>query len=268
MDYKEKYLNGLKEARKTLDSLDENYRCHELTKDDIRVIYSRLFPELAESEDERIRKELIFFLKKEIPQCSIKEHADKLKAFVSYLEKQKEPQAVDISANFDKAEKEKTEFVSGKLFIKCVKSFSDFKAGEYYWLEYIGDDEYNGRSDNILGATYHITPGMLYTCFIQVDGISEGHKFNVGDKVTDGEDIFTISVIGRDCYWVAEHDCLTIPFTYEYRWEKMSDIHWKPTQKQLESIKYLLDKNMPWLSPFAADAREDLRDVYEKMLRL
>jgi len=43
-----------------------------------------------ESEDERIRKELIFFLNEEILQCSIKEHADKLKEFVSYLEKQKE----------------------------------------------------------------------------------------------------------------------------------------------------------------------------------
>ena len=41
-------------------------------------------------EDESIRKELIFFLKEEIPQCSIKEHADKLKEFVSYLEKQKD----------------------------------------------------------------------------------------------------------------------------------------------------------------------------------
>ena len=95
MDYKEKYLKGLERAKKTLDSLDENYRCHELTKDDIRIIYSRLFPELAESEDERIRKELIFFLKKEIPQCSIKEHADKLNTFVSYLEKQKEQKQID-----------------------------------------------------------------------------------------------------------------------------------------------------------------------------
>lgn len=53
------------------------------------------FPELKESEDEKIRKELIFFLKEEIPQCSIKEHADKLKEFVSYLEKQKEQKPAD-----------------------------------------------------------------------------------------------------------------------------------------------------------------------------
>lgn len=52
------------------------------------------------SEDERIRKELIFFLKEEIPQCSIKEHADKLKEFVAYLEKQKEqkPEHFELEA--------------------------------------------------------------------------------------------------------------------------------------------------------------------------
>ena len=164
MDYKEKYLKGLEEAKKTLDSLDENYRCHELTKDDIRVIYSRLFPELAESEDERIRKELIFFLKKEIPQCSIKEHADKLKAFVSYLESLKEPKAVDISANFEKAEKEKKDFVTNE-FIRCIKKVEGFNEGEAYWLEYIGDDTYVGRSDNVLNSTFNITPKELFTHF-------------------------------------------------------------------------------------------------------
>lgn len=233
MDYKEKYLKGLERAKKTLDSLDENYRCHELTKDDIRSIYSRLFPELAESEDERIRKELIFFLEEEIPQCSIKEHADKLKAFVSYLEKQKEqkqidnpntqniiksfvdsmspdesltgiehdlalyaqllahykaiksdvqynnalkgfaiavkeslkePKAVDTSVNFEKAEKEKKDFVTSD-FIRCIKKVKGFNEGEAYWLEYIGDDTYVGRSDNVLNSTFNITPKELFTHF-------------------------------------------------------------------------------------------------------
>lgn len=49
-----------------------------------------IFPELAESEDERIRKELIFYFQEEIPQCSIQEHADKMKEFIAWLEKQGE----------------------------------------------------------------------------------------------------------------------------------------------------------------------------------
>ena len=38
---------------------------------------------------------MIFFLQEEISQCSIKEHADKLKEFVSYLEKQQEQKPVE-----------------------------------------------------------------------------------------------------------------------------------------------------------------------------
>ena len=40
-----------------------------------------------ESEDERIRKELIFYFQEEIPQCSIQEHADKMKEFISWLKR-------------------------------------------------------------------------------------------------------------------------------------------------------------------------------------
>ena len=57
------------------------------------------FPELKESEDERIRKELIFFFESEIPQCSIPEHAEKMKQFIAYLERQKEPLTAEEKMN-------------------------------------------------------------------------------------------------------------------------------------------------------------------------
>lgn len=47
-----------------------------------------IFPELAESEDERIRKEMIFYFTEEIPQCSIQEHSDKMREFISWLKRQ------------------------------------------------------------------------------------------------------------------------------------------------------------------------------------
>ena len=50
-----------------------------------------IFPELRESENERIRKEMIFYFQEEIPQCSIKEHADKMREFITWLEKKGEP---------------------------------------------------------------------------------------------------------------------------------------------------------------------------------
>ena len=50
-----------------------------------KVVFSQ-----KESEDEKIRKEMIFYFQEEIHLCSIQEHADKMKEFVAYLEKQKE----------------------------------------------------------------------------------------------------------------------------------------------------------------------------------
>jgi hypothetical protein len=47
-----------------------------------------IFPELKESEDEKIRKEMIFYFTEEIPQCSIQEHSDKMREFISWLKRQ------------------------------------------------------------------------------------------------------------------------------------------------------------------------------------
>ena len=66
-----------------------------------REALETLVPELADSEDEKMRKELIFFLKEEVPMCSIKEHAEKLKKFVSYLERQKEQKPAEWSKEDD-----------------------------------------------------------------------------------------------------------------------------------------------------------------------
>ena len=81
------YDEALERARRIKNG-EDNWGYCDLTE--IIPALEEIFPELRESEDERTRKELIFFLKEEIPQCSIKEHADKLKKFVAYLEKQKE----------------------------------------------------------------------------------------------------------------------------------------------------------------------------------
>lgn len=122
-----------------------------------------IFPELKESEDEKIRKVLIDYFKryKEHEECGIKTfYGIPTDDILAWLEKQDKKELV----NFDEAEKEKSDFV-GDGFIKCFANFLDFKEGETYWLEYIGDDKYNVRSDNLLGKTYHITPYQLYTVF-------------------------------------------------------------------------------------------------------
>ena len=79
------------------------------------------------------------------------------------------------SVNFEEAEKEKSDFVSGK-FIQCRKSFNKFKEDNSYWLEYIGDDTYIGRSDNILNQKFHITPRQLYRLFSQEHCIKNNNE--------------------------------------------------------------------------------------------
>lgn len=71
-----------------------------------------------------------------------------------------------IYTNSELADKEKNDFVSGQ-FLQCKLSFDEFKEGEHYWLEYVGDDMYVGRSDNILNQKFHITPRQLFTLFSQ-----------------------------------------------------------------------------------------------------
>lgn len=78
----------------------------------------------------------------------------------AWLEKQEE---ID-KESYEIAEKEKYDFVSGQ-FIECRKSFNDFKEDNSYWVEYIGNDTYIGRSDNILNQKFHITPRQLFTLF-------------------------------------------------------------------------------------------------------
>lgn len=67
-------------------------------------------------------------------------------------------------------EKEKENFVSGKHLI-CLLYFNIFKKGQSYCLEYIGNDTYIGRSDNILNEKVTIEP-------FQLDYFIESYKFN------------------------------------------------------------------------------------------
>ena len=127
-----------------------------------------IFPELKESEDERIRKAIIEFF--ELQDDNTTYSFIPKKDIITWLEKQDKH-----LENYDEAEKEKADFV-GDGFIECHADFLDFKEGNTYWLEYIGDDKYNVRSDNLLGKTYHITPCQLYTVFKKLTWLEKQSK--------------------------------------------------------------------------------------------
>lgn len=160
------------------------FNCKATDREPGTSICEYIFPEIKESEDDRIRKEIMNHLQYFAKYYN--ESVPNVYKWLHWIEKQGEKHL----ENYDEAEKEKSDFV-GDGFIKCSANFLDFKEGETYWLEYIGDDMYNVRSDNLLGKTYHITPCQLYTVFKKLtwiekkgdDNPSIESKFHEGDLV-------------------------------------------------------------------------------------
>ena len=136
----------------------------------------QIFPELKESEDKQIRKALISILKSDFEKDTTI-YDISVGDIITWLEKQGE---MDMKS-YKAAEDEKREFV-GDGFIKCYADFQDFKEGETYWLEYVGNDNYNVRSDNLLGKTYHITPCQLYTIFKKMTWLEKQGEKKPADK--------------------------------------------------------------------------------------
>jgi hypothetical protein len=83
MDYKEKYNAALERARQFIE--------HPLQEDSANIV-EYIFPELADSEDERIRKEIIDFLELSHPQFVGKRDHEK---WIAWLEKQGKQKPAD-----------------------------------------------------------------------------------------------------------------------------------------------------------------------------
>jgi len=166
MDYEKKYKEALERAKVIYQG---SYKPD--TAATIAETLQNVFPELKEEyEDEKIRKELIDFFQ-DWHKIKPSRLSVNVSDILAWLEKQGEQNLV----NFEEAEKEKSDFVSGK-FIQCRKSFNEFKEDNSYWLEYIGDDTYIGRSDNILNQKFHITPRQLYRLFSQEHCIKNNNE--------------------------------------------------------------------------------------------
>ena len=177
---------------KTIEKLREFYRDYDIVSSliDVKKELASRIPELKdkEDEDEKIRKWCISHFRECIRVT--KNNAEYQKYLddkvIPWLEEQRKLE------NYNEAEKEKTNFVDDG-FIKCYADFLDFEEGNTYWLEYIGDDKYNVRSDNLLGKTYHITPCQLYTVFkkltwVEKQKISEATTKSVNKMVAEFAD--------------------------------------------------------------------------------
>lgn len=78
MDYEELYKDALERARQVhTTNVDENKKSTEY-----------IFPELKESEDEKIRKDILSFAENMLKNNISKAQKDKFKFWISWLEKQ------------------------------------------------------------------------------------------------------------------------------------------------------------------------------------
>lgn len=98
MDYEKKYNEALERAKKVKHDI-ENIGCS-MAPDMLEVI----FPELAESEDERIRKWLIDDIKRRSIGWTHSEFTGE--QILAWLEKQKEPTTEELYAEAGTTEKE------------------------------------------------------------------------------------------------------------------------------------------------------------------
>lgn len=153
-DYKKMYEDAINRAMNLA-----------LTNNISALAAGEIFPELNEAEDEKIRKAQLDYWRS---VGGYEWHGVPVQETIAWLEKQKPLN------NFNEAEKEKNDFVSGQ-FIECRKSFNEFEEDNSYWLEYIGDDTYIGRSDNVLNQMFHITPSQLFTLFTHEHCPKENH---------------------------------------------------------------------------------------------
>jgi len=180
MDYEKKYKNLVKVVKELQEANPSDEGIQNWVKDNV--------PELAESEDEKIRKHIYNYINVTLDD---NESAEKEK-WLDWLENQGD---ID-KPSYEIAEKEKRRFV-GDGFIKCCANFQDFKGGETYWLEYVGGDNYNVRSDNLLGKTYHITPCQLYTIFKKQTWLEKQGEQKVSVVKFNAEDWYVSKVDGK-----------------------------------------------------------------------
>jgi|GEM_PF-5924382 len=159
MDYEQKYKKALEKAQKELQS------CGSKDCDAVRQIY-RFFPELKESEDERIRKSII---------AIINNYVDNSNTFkpkmIAWLEKQGE-QNLASSAKISKNEDTFLDLlnkmpscitVDGVDYHFVMKKTSIYIA---YYACYNGNGE-EGRGNAIFGITAH-SPIDLLTEILEI----------------------------------------------------------------------------------------------------
>ena len=115
MDYEKKYNEAFEAAKKELGADRKEWKV-------VQQVLHNIFPQLRESEDERIRKAIIELLK-EVEEDETYTGRQHIPDMLSYLEKQKEQKSLSISAASEWLREHVCHYVNSEYneFHKCVE---------------------------------------------------------------------------------------------------------------------------------------------------
>ena len=122
MDYEKKYNEAMNDMRVIYPNL----------KGDAKLAVEHAFPELRESEDERIRKALVWHLKADVDFVS---NGVTKAECIAYLEKQKEQKPAEWSEE------------DADILNCCISSIEEAKENRYAYKETDGDTSYDREID-------------------------------------------------------------------------------------------------------------------------
>lgn len=276
MDYKKSYEDALVSIREVYNQADA------VTKATLEA----KFPELAESEDERIRKNLIEWVRefKKLNPTNPEHNAECSEA-ISYLEKQKEQPADAKSERVIKAARRVlNNWLDGT---DCPDVSGDFAELEYAIREYDGEEKQKEQKPVEWSEEDERIANEILDHF-NTGNAEWFNWFNARFKSLRPQSKADLDSIAKreyargkqEGYWegvkAERESCKT--FHYESpNWPpKMPDLptetttnegvssnkpHWKPSWEQMEALKYALGKG----GAFNKEALESLREQLEKL---
>ena len=162
MDYEKKYQEALERARQFSE--------HPLQEDSSNIV-EYIFPELKESEDEKIRKEMIAYMKQP------KDGELFPKAWISYLEKQGEQKPVEWS------EDDEGWLNDTISFLEEIKGTYEQNAQDCInWLKTLRPHPCWQPSEEMIEALYRAIPGCVKEKSedeILLDKLYQGLKYGI-----------------------------------------------------------------------------------------
>ena len=251
MDYEQKYNEALEKAKKLRNGF-EGYNANV-------AIIEQIFPELRESEDERIRKAIIHYILYET-KGNISEATEHV--WVTWLEKQKEP---TIGAKSERVIKAARRVLNNWLYGDVSADVSgDLTELEYAIREYDGEEKQKEQeSAECMADSIKFDEGFKTGREV---GFREGVESVKPAEWSEDEDqlIGFIFDLLNDLEWskdyaMSKKECL----------ERLNSLRpsWKPSEEQIKVLSWaangMVDKSIA-----APEMRAVLRELYEQLKKL